>query len=1684
MSERYAGRFLLLRQLGEGGMGEVFLARDLSTGTECAIKRLPLQSDTDLEQRLRSEFETLSRIRHPAVVEVRELGFAPDGRPFLVMEYVPGLPADRALGRGDWPALLWVAARVIHGLEALHAAGIAHGDVKPLNVLVTPAVDAASAALPSDVRLVDFGLASLTGQRETSGAGTTGFTAPEVARGGAADAVSDLYSFGATLYALVVGSAPFGSGPASSVLRRQIDSPPSPEALERAGAPEGLVRLVLHLLSPQRAERPTSAREVRLELEALHPMARRPLGERLETDVFVGRAREAARVEAAWKGALVRTRALLVEGPAGIGKTALLDRTAARAAVLDHPVLPVQRVLDREPGATALALLRRIAAEARSEIGASDDDGRLAEASLLLAKLATDRRPALIVVDDVDALDERSRDLMVRLMLHSRRPPCLWMWARRGGGDDVLDVAADAGEMERVTLGPLLASDCERLVAARLNDVPPAGLATQLRDKTQGHPGLLVEMLRSAARAGALRETEAGVVVDAPALAAMALPLDFEEACLSRLAGLDDGGRRTRRVIAACDGRASEAELAAMGVTLAAPAARALLATALVERSEAGAWRLQPPSLARTLLARANDRERREAYDAALQRGQLPHVERFRLLAELGRTDEALEVAERAFATAPSEGLALRAAEVGTTTGAAPVAAWWLRAARFARESGRYEIAGERYTHALEHTTPAATMPTERGPRGEAWEGLVVSLLRCGNYDMLDRRAEEALAEPLDPVTRAHVLVEQAAGQVQQGRFVECAPLVARAEAAAAESGDPVALALAALSRMNVSQQAPLEEQRALMQHVLDLADKTSDRTLQLRVRVMALAMPPDAPLLRDGQQVVQDVVAQARREGPRFLLHTALGQMMSLRVRAGAWLATIQTCHEGTRLAIEDGRRADAADWLVLIAILDALTGHASAARRRLQAAVRVGKAASRHARAALPRVLARIARTAGRLAASERWARLAARRAQRSGDQLELLWGRLELAATLTARRRWPEVTELALASPDSVRRDVVGTVIMHAHAGRGLLRSGDLPGAAERLSQIDGMLRDESLPYAAAHASVLRAELALMRDDASAARAGADAAIAAFESLPCPLDRAYALLELSELALQRTVRRHAPVREWLSAAREVFERHRDNGRLVRVLEAEIDAASSDAPAPSGGMSDRDLVQAFAGMLRSLSEPQVLAHRAMDLAGRRFGAERGVLVMHDKDTDSLQTLAEYGAVDSGAREHALGYSTRIVREVTRSGSSLVIRDAKADSPLASASQRALGLRSILCVPLFIDGRVGGAMYMDDSRRAALFSEADRGLLEAFSRLIGLAIERGRSQEQVERENAELIDDNQQLSRVLEERVQSDELILGSHPRVQHMLAQIHRAARTPRTSVLVTGETGTGKELVALRIHGLSDRAKGPFRALNCGAVPRDLMASKLFGHVRGAFTNAIRDEAGLFERASGGTLFLDEIADMPLEQQVMLLRVLQSREFSRVGTDRTISADVRVIAATNRDLELEVREGRFRQDLFYRLNVIHIEVPPLRERKSDVLLLAQHFLEKWAAQMNRDVPRMSKELSAALIQSDWPGNVRELEHYMERLLAMTPGEVLRPDPPPRDLAEGPDTTASDSTRRLIEAVELLEVRLIREALDEAEGNQSLAARTLGVPETTLRYRLRKYARHFSRENRRTRR
>ena len=295
-------------------------------------------------------------------------------------------------------------------------------------------------------------------------------------------------------------------------------------------------------------------------------------------------------------------------------------------------------------------------------------------------------------------------------------------------------------------------------------------------------------------------------------------------------------------------------------------------------------------------------------------------------------------------------------------------------------------------------------------------------------------------------------------------------------------------------------------------------------------------------------------------------------------------------------------------------------------------------------------------------------------------------------------------------------------------------------------------------------------------------------------------------------------------------------------------------------------------------------------------------------------------------------------------------------------------------------------------------------------------------------------------------------------------------------RKVAVTNATVLISGESGTGKELVARQIHTLSGRAEGPFIALNCGAIPAELLESELFGHERGAFTGAVGARHGMFQVARGGTIFLDEVAEMAPPLQVKLLRVLQEHEFRPVGGDRMIKTDVRVIAASNKELFDEVSKGRFREDLFYRLQVIPIRLPPLRDRRSDIPLLIEHFLEKMNSRRPQGPVRLSETAQVQMWEYDWPGNVRELENVVEQLVILADGDTVDVDnlpPSIRRFVSGkrnPTPALSEAGFDFNRAVEAFENQLIYEALQKSNGNKQAAARLLGLKRTTLVAKLRR--------------
>lgn len=440
---------------------------------------------------------------------------------------------------------------------------------------------------------------------------------------------------------------------------------------------------------------------------------------------------------------------------------------------------------------------------------------------------------------------------------------------------------------------------------------------------------------------------------------------------------------------------------------------------------------------------------------------------------------------------------------------------------------------------------------------------------------------------------------------------------------------------------------------------------------------------------------------------------------------------------------------------------------------------------------------------------------------------------------------------------------------------------------------------------------------------------------------------------------------------------------------------------------------------------------------------------AERGVILL--TEPGSHGEVSEFTSVFGLDRRRGPDESIRVSRTVSKwvlqHGESLLTNNLAEAKDLATAESLITERpRSILCVPLIMLERTLGVIYLDTAEPDSVFDKDHLQLVSAISAITSVAIENARHFEWLVSENRRLIAD-----------FNLEHNIVGESPRVRDVLQFIAKVAPTDST-VLLTGESGTGKELVARAIHQNSKRADKPFMAVNCSALAESLLESELFGHEKGSFTGALAMKKGRLEIADGGTLFLDEIGELSLPLQVKLLRVLQERNFERVGGTRTINVDIRLVTATNKNLGDAVAAGAFRQDLFYRLNVVGLETPPLRERQEDIPLLANYFAAKYGEKCSRRVTGIAAEAHARLLAYDWPGNVRELENAIERAVVLgNTDRILLEDLPESILESEPAATTAGT--KYHEAVAQTKKQIILSAMDQAKGSYTDAARLLGV-------------------------
>ncbi len=1693
---RVGDRYDVVDLLGEGDQGIVFLVRDRARdGALRALKMLrPNPDDPAARERLLQEFRRLALLEHPGLVRVFD--FAVDdrtGRPYLVMERVRGRPLPDALRNRPLPLVLDAFRQVLEAVDHLHRQGLVHRDLKPDNILVEEADDAGQ---PGRVVVMDLGLSLRRGTAGAAPAGTLHFLAPEIFAGREATPRSDLWSLGVVFYLALAGRLPWDADTARDLLAARRREEPSPPSRWNPAVPLALDALVLGMLAEDPSRRLPGAAAA---LSRLAPLLETPGSSRpgrTRRVPFAGRREELDRVVAWLLEGEGDAPLVLVAGPEGIGRSRFLEAVTdelrgrgGRPAVGscrpgdEHPLAPFRPILrEALEGADGTGeshgdeILRRylpgfsrdlagfLFGPGARALASSDAVTGPAQVIDLLATILADlaaHRPLAILLDDLHRADPIALDLAWNLARRARRLPLRLVVTvrtpvRRPEVQAWLKGLAAERLAEEMPLPPLGPDAIRELAGHVLGEARAAVLGETLRRTTGGNPRFLLEVLRS------LAESPGD---DLPG--DLLLPGSLEAALEERLRRLPPGARRLLEALAVRGRPTALEDLAAVAGSPEAADLEVLRQGEWVREEAGGILDLPGGPLRESLLRGLEEERRRELHGAWARR-----------------------LAGREEVTARME----RAAHLLEAGAGEDARAVFLETAEELVSRWRYREATRFYQAALDRLPPAAPERLRIYPllerawhRAQDWraaEGI------CRDWAALAARLEE-------PASEARALSQLAARLRQRHALDEARDVATRALDLARRAGDDRAIALA---EKLVGGLALVSWDHGRAREHLDRALVAFRRTGDARGEAICLQ---DFALVQVLEGSAGEALASFERAARIFRrLRDPVWEAMTLSNRG--LVLTFLGDHDGAtaswRRMVERVRELGAAVPLVLplenLALLLLRRGRYEEA---LVCARDLVEEATRHG---LPSY-----RISGLLCLGDAWARLDDADAAREHHELALA---LAEAVREEAQRRFAllargrdELEARRPAAAEELFREVleesrrIGNLRTRALALLGLARVGLEAGEAERVHLLLAEA-ERSLRVPREDGVAHLAELHLLRARAWQLEGRLDLAVAG-ANLAYGYARFADALEVQLEVLGLWTALHdamghedlaaVPLADASRLLRAAAARYEDPGLrarflgrpdVARLLDAARRRAAEGRGAEEVARVTDTLAEIHAASERAAAEgdPAPLWRRLVELAVERTGAERGLLVAEGEDGEfhpiaSRGFPAGDGTGDPGVALRAI---SRTLLDEVRQGRSVLAVDAPNHPSLSrSSSAPVLGIRSVLAAPLRLRGRILGALYVDTRTHQALFSEADRRLLEALAHQAALALEHARLVEQLSAER-------DAYRQVAEEAHSFGKLVGRSRP-MRQVFALLERVAGAD-LPVLILGESGTGKELAARAIHFNSRRRERPFLSENCAAIPETLLESLLFGHARGAFTGADTDHRGLFERANGGTLFLDEIGDMSASLQAKLLRVLQEGEVRPVGAERTIRVDVRVVAATHRDLEAMVREGTFRQDLYYRLNGVTVRLPALRERKEDIPLLFRHFLERRAAEENRPVPDVDAAVLRALVLHDWPGNVRELENVVRRLLLFSDGDRIES----RSLAAIPELAAAldgaartgpapaaaaprapAAAGRLTEITD--EKERLRRALEATGGRKKDAAALLGISRATL---YRKLARH----------
>jgi serine/threonine-protein kinase PknK len=1644
-------RFSVLNLAGKGSMGQVFMVsrtRDTAesvpsvNGDILAVKVL---DNVTLRQRFIDEYSRLRALGHPAFITAHELGLDTErGDLYSVLEWADGRPLtpDQALDRLSLEA---AAAAMLRGIDHLHRHGIVHGDIAPQNLLWTGRDDV-------PIKLLDLGAGGPIGSGGGRTSGVLTYAAPERLEARPLSIQSDLWSIGAVLFGLVHGCHPFPHYPRQS----NVGEGPLRDGLTKDPLDPWLDRL----LAEHPEDRYPTAQSA---LEALGELLGYDVSALSVTELSAGTTTppfvdvnacaERLTHELSLSADLSRAHAITLGGETGTGRSRLLDELAARLCARGHRVFKEQVLPNDAPGACLVRLHALMVPDATTALGAHEPPIALARA--LLAETQRREQPTIVLLDDMDrgGPDLQRAIAYIRDTI-TRQPervgPLLWV------------TIEDTSKAE-VQLTPWTTETVETLLEG-LYPQRRIGhrVAGPLTAASRGLTSRLMPMLHNLIRSGSLSVNAAALQLDN----------DFDatdehgvEAAAKRLDGLGDDARLEGALLAYARGplpigvikAAPRMELDRAGFTvMSGRGEAATISLRSAETAEAARAHLDQLAAAEHLAERFARRAatHAEAADEALAYQVMAGQESaIRVARELLVSDTTSHAASLVALLVSDEwpndaGTMVAVADAYRAEGNADEASRHYNqasqgngasATHALRHLGELEAHRSRHAQAIQAFERALTLDDD-GSEAAIYAGLAHSAMSTG-------RLEDAAQW----CTRGLELTERER-QMTWARLKRTAGLIAWYRGDLADA------------------QGHLEQSWEFMRAVDDLVEGAAV--------VTALGLVAHRREDLDGAEThYRDALLMGEKANDPSRILTALQNLAVVQHQRGAFAEALATYEEAAAMAkglAQVGREVQLAGNL---GNLWRYLGQRDDAERVLKAGLEQAQTTGdQFMEGSLLLILGEVALD---FADWER-AEIALVRAlevaelnQSASEQGESL---LALTSLRIEQGRRSDALVFGKRALDTAKRTEREALTSQAHA---------------RLAEAYAM-DDQDEDQAQHHAAAARATVdaisnpdhrwSIHRVAYQAAKRRADEAVMASEAAEVKrlLQRIFdGVPALYREAFQSQRERH---RAWLEAEnmtvtplRLPIDSSRSRERWTRLLEVSRRMATEH-------------------------DPKRLLEYIMDSAILLCGAERGfLLLVEENDAADMPIRVARNIDQENIRNTRFKISRSIARRVIESGDPLLTIDAMEDDRYREQlSVHDLKLRSVLCLPMTVRGRVIGAIYMDNRFQVSAFDDDDSIQMQAFAGQAAVALDTARllesmestqqelrhSREEVEALNVRL---REQLDKrtleleathrvVVQQRQQLEanhqyDKIIGSSDAIGRVF-QIMDRLLDNTIPVLIEGESGTGKELVARAIHFNGPRRDKPFIALNCGAIPANLLESELFGHVRGAFTGATADKPGLFEAAHGGTLLLDELGELPLEMQVKLLRVLQSGEIQKVGDTKERHVDVRIVAATNRRMNEEVAAGRFREDLFYRLAVIPVRLPPLRERRDDIPALIQHFLTANREAGVGSVDAVSSRTLSLLTRYAWPGNVRQLEMVLKNASLFADHTTLEPD----DLSSFPDITGVNTARLTgagLSGRSLAEIEreAIMQTLQDTNGNKKRAAEQLGIDRRTLYNKLAAY-------------